>query len=100
MQDFDELKKLKAQCIADIREALPLYANRLNSIDTRLMTYIEDAISGEGSHSRSTSGRLLPARLCRLLPRSTSGRLLLKGRKKGRKKAGGKRNHELNTNYH
>ena len=32
MQDFDELKKLKAQCIADIREALPLYANRLNSI--------------------------------------------------------------------
>ena len=67
MQDFDELKKLKAQCIADIREALPLYANRLNSIDQRLMTYIEDAISGEGSHSRSTSGRLLPARLCRLL---------------------------------
>ena len=67
MQDFDELKKLKAQCIADIREALPLYANRLNSIDERLMTYIEDAISNEGSHSRSTSGRLLPARLCRLL---------------------------------
>ena len=51
MQDFDELKKLKAQCIADIREALPLYANRLNSIDERLMTYIEDAISNEGSHS-------------------------------------------------
>ena len=69
MQDFDELKKLKAQCIADIREALPLYANRLRGIDERLMTYIEDAISGEGSHSRSTSGRLL-----------------LKGRKKGRKK--------------
>ena len=67
MQDFDELKKLKAQCIADIREALPLYANRLNSIDERLMQYIEDAISNEGSHSRSTSGRLLPARLCRLL---------------------------------
>ena len=39
MQDFDELKQLKAQCIADIREALPLYANRLNSIDERLMTY-------------------------------------------------------------
>ena len=52
MQDFDELKKLKAQCIADIREALPLYANRLNSIDERLMTYIEDAISNDGSHSR------------------------------------------------
>ena len=67
MQDFDELKKLKAQCIADIREALPLYANRLNKCDERLMTYIEDVISGDGSHSRSTSGRLLPARLCRLL---------------------------------
>ena len=51
MQDFDELKKLKAQCISDIRDALPLYANRLNSIDERLMIYIEDAISNEGSHS-------------------------------------------------
>ena len=51
MQYFDELKKLKAQCIADIREALPLYANRLNSIDERLMTYIEDAISNNASHA-------------------------------------------------
>ena len=51
MQDFDELKKLKAQCISDIRDALPLYADRLNSIDERLMIYIEDAISNEGSHS-------------------------------------------------
>ena len=51
MQDFDELKKIKAQCISDIRDALPLYANRLNSIDERLMIYIEDAISNEGSHS-------------------------------------------------
>ena len=85
MQDFDELKKLKAQCIADIREALPLYANRLNSIDERLMQYIEDAVSGNASHARSTSGRLplgflalasvsyrrraaaFTARLCRLL---------------------------------
>ena len=45
MQDFDELKKLKAQCISDIRDALPLYANRLNSIDERLLPYVEDAIS-------------------------------------------------------
>ena len=67
MQDFDELKQIKAQCLLDITEALPDYVNRLNSIDERLMTYIEDAISNEGSHSRSTSGRLLPARLCRLL---------------------------------
>ena len=45
MQDFDELKKLKTQCLADITEALPDYVNRLNSIDTRLLPYVEDAIS-------------------------------------------------------
>ena len=26
MQDFDELKQIKAQCLADITEALPDYA--------------------------------------------------------------------------
>ena len=46
MTDFDELKQTKAQCLADITEALPNYVNRLNSIDTRLLTYIDDAISG------------------------------------------------------
>jgi len=51
MQDFDELKQTKAQCISDIRDALPLYANRLNKCDERLMIYIEDAISNEGSHA-------------------------------------------------
>ena len=51
MQDFDELKQTKAQCLADIREALPMYVNRLNSIDTRLLTYIEDAISNNASHA-------------------------------------------------
>ena len=51
MQDFDELKKLKAQCLSDIREALPLYANRLNGCDERLMIYIEDAISNNASHA-------------------------------------------------
>ena len=45
MQDFDELKKLKTQCLRDITEALPDYVNRLNSIDTRLLPYVEDAIS-------------------------------------------------------
>ena len=45
MQDFDELKQIKAQCLADITEALPDYVNRLNSIDERLLTYIDDAIS-------------------------------------------------------
>ena len=51
MTDFDELKQTKAQCLSDIREALPLYANRLNECDERLMIYIEDAISNNASHS-------------------------------------------------
>ena len=51
MTDFDELKQTKAQCLADIREALPLYANRLNGCDERLMPYIEDAISNNASHA-------------------------------------------------
>ena len=37
MTDFDELRQTKAQCLADIREALPLYANRLNGCDERLI---------------------------------------------------------------
>ena len=51
MQDFDELKQTKAQCLRDITEALPDYVNRLNSIDTRLLTYIDDAISNNASHA-------------------------------------------------
>ena len=51
MTDFDELKQIKAQCLADITEALPNYVNRLNSIDTRLLTYVEDAISNNASHA-------------------------------------------------
>lgn len=51
MTDFDELKQTKAQCLRDITEALPDYVNRLNSIDERLLTYVEDAISGNASHA-------------------------------------------------
>ena len=51
MTDFDELKQTKAQCLRDITEALPDYVNRLNSIDTRLLTYIDDAISNNASHA-------------------------------------------------
>ena len=36
MTDFDELRQTKAQCLADIREALPLYANRLNGCATAI----------------------------------------------------------------
>ena len=51
MQDFEQLKQIKAQCLRDITEALPDYVNRLNSIDTRLLEYIEDAISNNASHA-------------------------------------------------
>lgn len=49
--DFEELRQAKAQCLDDLRTHLPDYANRLNSIDPRLMAYIEDAISNDGSHA-------------------------------------------------
>ena len=51
MQDFEQLKQAKEQCIADIAGHLPDYANRLNSIDERLMIYIEDALSNNASHA-------------------------------------------------
>ena len=49
--DFEELKQAKARCLDDLRKHLPDYANRLNAIDSRLMAYIEDAISNDGSHA-------------------------------------------------
>lgn len=51
MGDLHELMKGKSQCIADLTDALPMYRDRLNSIDTRLIAYIDDAISGDGSHA-------------------------------------------------
>ena len=60
MQDFQELQQAKAGCLKDITEALPRYSERLAAIDQRLTEYVEDAISGNASHARSTSGRLLP----------------------------------------
>ena len=51
MTDFEQLKQAKAQCLDDLRTHLPDYANRLNSIDPRLMAYVEDAISNDGSHA-------------------------------------------------
>lgn len=51
MQDFEDYWKKKAQCLSDIREALPRYAERLNECDERLMQYIEDAISNNASHA-------------------------------------------------
>ena len=51
MQDFQDYWKRKAQCLLDIQEALPRYADRLNECDERLMIYIEDAISNNASHA-------------------------------------------------
>ena len=51
MIDNQDYWKNKAQCLSDIREALPRYADRLNECDERLMQYIEDAISNNASHS-------------------------------------------------
>ena len=51
MIDEQDYWKKKAQCLSDIREALPRYADRLNECDERLMQYIEDAISNNASHS-------------------------------------------------
>ena len=51
MTDIEELKKAKARCIADLTEHLTNYADRLNEIDTRLVAYIEDALSNNASHA-------------------------------------------------
>ena len=51
MIDEQDYWKKKAQCLSDIRGALPRYAGRLNECDERLMQYIEDAISNNASHS-------------------------------------------------
>ena len=52
VDDFEDYWKKKAQCLSDIREALPRYAGRLNECDERLMQYIEDAISNNASHTQ------------------------------------------------
>ena len=51
MQDLEQLKQAKEKCITDLVDALPLYKERMDSIDTRLYIYIEDALSNHASHS-------------------------------------------------
>ena len=51
MNSIDELQQAKARCLADLTDQLPLYADRLNQIDTRLMAYAQDAISNNASHA-------------------------------------------------
>ncbi len=51
MLDLEELKQIKVQCLEDLATALPSYVHRLADIDARMVAYIEDAISNEGSHA-------------------------------------------------
>ena len=51
MTDFEQLKQIKAQCLHDLKTHLPDYVDLLNSFDTRLLAYIEDAISNNASHA-------------------------------------------------
>ena len=48
---MEKLKQAKAQCLADLKAALPNYARRLDSVDHRLLLYVEDAISDGASHA-------------------------------------------------
>ena len=48
---MEELQKAKVQVLEDIKAALPDYMDRLNAVDGRLLAYIEDAISNDGSHA-------------------------------------------------
>lgn len=51
MQDFEQLKQAKERCLDDLVAALPLYRERLDSIDPRLYAYIDDALSNHASHA-------------------------------------------------
>ena len=51
MQDLEDLKKAKQRCLDDIAKAMPSYVNTLTDIDPRLVAYVEDAISNNGSHA-------------------------------------------------
>lgn len=44
MTDYTSLQQSKAQCLAELREALPVYIGRLCRIDQRLVDYAHDLI--------------------------------------------------------
>ena len=48
---MEDLQKAKAQCLEDLSTNLHNYVNRLNDIDIRLLAYVKDAISNNGSHA-------------------------------------------------
>ena len=51
LDDMEQLKKAKEQVLNDIATHLPDYTERLNAFDPRLVAYVEDAISNNGSHA-------------------------------------------------
>jgi hypothetical protein len=51
MQDISQLQQAKARCLEELIEWLPHYAKYLDKIDSRLVEYIDDAISGNASHA-------------------------------------------------
>ena len=51
MQDNEQLKQTKNQCLTDLTEALPRYRARLDAIDPRLYGYVADAVSNGASHA-------------------------------------------------
>ena len=48
---MEELRKAKAQCLDDITRNLPNYEVQLVNVDERLLYYIQDAVSNDGSHA-------------------------------------------------
>ena len=51
MADFEELRRAKGRCLDDLTAALPRYVGRLESVDERLVAYVEDALSNGASHA-------------------------------------------------
>ena len=48
---MEELRKAKAQCLEDITRNLHNYEVQLVNVDERLLYYIQDAVSNDGSHA-------------------------------------------------
>lgn len=48
---MEDLRPVKAQCLANLKEHLPRLKRTLDQIDERLYSYIEDAINNDGSHA-------------------------------------------------
>ena len=45
------MRRAKGRCLEDLTAALPRYVGRLESVDERLVAYVEDALSNRASHA-------------------------------------------------